>query len=302
MIYLGLSVLCSTFMILLFKWFPKYGVDNFQAIVINYYICILTGLFFTPPSLAQYHLLDPAALTWLLPAMILGTLFVSLFPLIGRSIQQYGATVTTIAGRTSMVMPIGAAIYLYGDSMSLGKLLGVLAAVLAIFFTALHPNPTQQYHEGELHLGKRFELPILPFVVFLGNGIIEIIFNHSRQFYVHETEYELFTIAIFSMAALIGSVRMLGKWFVGNVSQRHKQNLLAGIILGVPNYFSAYFFLLALEKSNLESSKIIPLNSIGIVVLASVGALLLFSEKLSRLNIVGIGLAVAAIWLISSAG
>lgn len=299
MIYLVLSILSSAFMMLLFKWFPRYKVDTFQAIVVNYQVCVLTGLLLTPPPADKLSIYNLTEQSWLLPAIILGASFVSCFPWIGRSVQKHGATVTTVAGRTSMIMPVSVAIYLYGDSLSLGKFLGLILALAAILLTSIHPNPTDTRRKDELSIGKRFTLPILPLMVFAMNGIIEIMFNYSQRYFVKEGQYEFFTIALFVAAAIIGMLSMLYTIFVSRTRKWAKQNLWAGIILGIPNYFSAYFLLLALEKSHLESSSVIPLNNIGIVILTCMGALLLFNEKLTRLSGIGLILAVVAICCIS---
>jgi uncharacterized membrane protein len=75
--------------------------------------------------------------------------------------------------------------------------------------------------------------------------------------------------------------------------------LLAGIIIGIPNYFSIWFLgkVIAAYKDN--SSAIIPINNMGIVLFSAVAAWVLFKEKLSFINWMGIGLAIAAIGLIA---
>ena len=70
-----------------------------------------------------------------------------------------------------------------------------------------------------------------------------------------------------------------------------------GIIFGVPNFFSLVFFLKAL--GSMDSSIVFPLVSIGVVVSSSLIGIIIFKEKLSRSNWIGIILSVCAIYLFS---
>jgi len=58
-------------------------------------------------------------------------------------------------------------------------------------------------------------------------------------------------------------------------------------------------FLLMALGSGLEGSFVFPVTNVGIIFITTIGAVWLFQERLSRLNWLGIALAVAAIGLIS---
>jgi drug/metabolite transporter (DMT)-like permease len=77
------------------------------------------------------------------------------------------------------------------------------------------------------------------------------------------------------------------------------KNLLAGIIIGIPNYFSIWCLVRFLKVSPWQSSASIPVNNMGIVLFSSVVAWLLFREKLSQINWLGIVLSLVAIYLIA---
>ena len=46
MLYLLLTILSTVGLIVVFKYFDRFGVDTFQAIVSNYYVCVIIGYFF----------------------------------------------------------------------------------------------------------------------------------------------------------------------------------------------------------------------------------------------------------------
>ena len=79
------------------------------------------------------------------------------------------------------------------------------------------------------------------------------------------------------------------------------KNLLGGVALGIPNYFSIYFLVQALRANGLESSTIFTLNNVAIVMLSTLLGIILFKEKLLAKNWLGIGLAVISLILVTLA-
>jgi drug/metabolite transporter (DMT)-like permease len=76
------------------------------------------------------------------------------------------------------------------------------------------------------------------------------------------------------------------------------QNLLAGIVLGVPNYFSIYYLIKALQSNSLSSSATIPINNIGVLFVVSMFGIFIFKEKLNKANYIGLLFTLLAILLI----
>ena len=95
-----------------------------------------------------------------------------------------------------------------------------------------------------------------------------------------------------TMAAIIHDVRKKKNNFT-------LKNILAGIILGIPNYFSIYFLFKALNFYSNNSAAVFPLNNVGIVVASTLIAIVAFGEKLSIKNIIGFILAILSIILMS---
>ena len=79
----------------------------------------------------------------------------------------------------------------------------------------------------------------------------------------------------------------------------HFYSLLAGIAIGLPNYFSIWCMVAALKQYPGNSSAIIPIINMGIVLSGTLAAVFFFRERLSVLNIVGIILSLGAIALIT---
>lgn len=100
------------------------------------------------------------------------------------------------------------------------------------------------------------------------------------------------------MAGLIGFAILIFQLVKGDFKFEFK-NLIGGIALGVPNYFSVYFLVEALRSDILESSGVFTVNNVAIVMTSTMLGISLFKEKLLRKNWIGIGLAVLSILFIA---
>ena len=138
----------------------------------------------------------------------------------------------------------------------------------------------------------------LPFILFVGSGLLDSLINHVQQKYVNEENSNAFLIAGFLSAAIIGFCILLFQYISKNRIFEWK-DVLAGILIGIPNYFSIWCLIHFLKQSPWESSASIPMNNMGIVLFSTLVAAILFKEKLSMINWVGIGLSAIAIYFIA---
>ena len=60
----------------------------------------------------------------------------------------------------------------------------------------------------------------------------------------------------------------------------HWKNILGGIALGIPNYYSMELLIKALQTEGMESSTLFTINNVSIVVLTTVFAVEFFKERL----------------------
>ena len=78
--------------------------------------------------------------------------------------------------------------------------------------------------------------------------------------------------------------------------------LVAGMLIGIPNYFSIWFLVQVLKTYGDSSAIMIPINNMSIVLLSAVTAWLFLGEKITARNWLGISLAVVAITMIAFGG
>lgn len=292
MIYLLLTILLNVFLSVVFKWFDRYRIDSMQAIVVNYWVCALTGSLLMgsyPVGVGSFN--QP----WLPWALVMGIGFFSIFNLIAYCTHTDGITTTTVANKLSMVIPACFALWLYADKMNPGKGAGILLAIPAIYLSA---------RTGDEEPGKKSRF-IWPLLLFLGSGLLDTLVNYiARQYFntgnagLDNAGQIVYLIHTFSVAGSVGALLVIILLLLGKRTFAWK-NILAGCLLGVPNYFSIHYFFRFLQSGFLQSSAAIPVNNIGIVLLSAIVAILFFKEKASPGRIIGLLLSVTAILLIA---
>jgi uncharacterized membrane protein len=107
-----------------------------------------------------------------------------------------------------------------------------------------------------------------------------------------------YLITAFSMAAALG-IAILSVQLVAGKQRFAWKAVLIGASIGIPNYFSIWCLMQVLKKYAGNSSAIIPINNMGIVLFSAVMAWLMFRERVSAVNWIGILLSLTAIALIA---
>ena len=291
MFYLIGSIVLTSYLTLAFKVCEKYRINIFQAIVFNYITCVITGSFVN----GSFPVNEEAVATpWFKWACVMGVLFVSIFNIMGLTTQKISVAVASVANKLSLIIPVVVSVYLYHETVQGWKMAGVLLALMAVVLTCYQSKE----EEGRKEKSARKWEYLLPFILFIGSGLLDALINHVQKQYVTEENKNAFLISGFLSAAVIGSILLIIQYSRGRQKFLVK-HLLAGIIIGIPNYFSIWCLVRYLKVSPWQSSASIPVNNMGIVLFSSIVAWLLFKEKLSKINWAGIVLSLIAIYLIA---
>jgi len=121
----------------------------------------------------------------------------------------------------------------------------------------------------------------------------------AQAFFIPDGARELFIMSLFGSAFSLGTLKLIADVISKRTSIKLK-NFLGGVLLGVPNFFSIYFLLKALEVPGAESSIVFSVTSLSIVMLAALLGFLFFGQRLNRINSIGILIAAIAIVLLSN--
>ena len=287
MIYLILSILISSLLFVIFKLFAVFKINTLQAIVINYSIALSFGVFTSNIALPISEIPQQP---WFIGAFCLGFLFIYVFNVMGITAQRNGLSVASVAGKMSVVIPIVVGIFIYKESVGFVKVIGILMALVAVYLSSAKSDTSPV----------KFKNLIFPLLLFIGSGCIDAGLKYVETTYVSDGAVPMFLATIFGCAFILGVFVVITQIINGKF-QFHWKNLLGGIALGIPNYYSMEFLIKALQTKGLESSTLFTINNVSVVILTTIFALLIFKEKLIRKNWIGIGLAVISILLVASA-
>jgi len=291
MIYLILSILSSTAIYIIFKYIDKFKISTFDIIIINYITASVLGFLLSDINQINISVFKNA---WVPFSAIIGVLFIIMFVVIARSSQVVGIAVTTVSNKMSVIIPIMVSIVIDPlDILTNLKSIGILLALVAVFLT-IYRKRKVDFHPRDIYL---------PIILFLGMGLVDSLVKYAQHHYVDDNILSLFTVVLFVMAAIAGLItKSIRKTPFADLIK--PKTFLWGIALGISNYGSLYFLIRTLNhKTNFENtfdgSIVFGINNLGIIALSVLFGLVVFKEKLLRINWIGIIIAFIAIYILS---
>ena len=284
-IYLLLSIVFSTFINLVFKWFSVFKVNKIQAILVNYLVCFSIGFILS----GDFNLLKIIGSDWFKYCIILGSLFVAIFLSMAMTTEKYGVSVNAVSAKMSVIIPVLFAYVYNSERLTIQFAVGILLSLLSIYLIT---------KKKQIIIPKKYIY--LPIIVFLGSGSIDTSLKLLELNYSNDISINTISYSIFLGAFLVGTTFYTIKNQF-NFSNWSSRNIISGIILGIPNYFSIYFLLTAIKSFSLKSAFVFGINNIGIVLLSTLLSVIIFKEKLTLINKFGVLISVLSIILIAYA-
>ena len=287
--FLIASIILTAWLTIAFKIVGRLGINNLQAIVFNYTVCVITGTIVNGSFPVNSSLIKEPWLPW---ALVMGCGFISLFNLAAYTVQKIGVAAATVAYKLSMVIPFVFSIYLYNEDATVLKIAGVAVALLAVWLTTRPAEKNKKEHKVS------WMIWAMPLLLFVGSGLLDAMIKYVEQAFINPGNQDAYLITAFCVAAAVGWLILFYLFSTGK-QQFSTKALVAGICIGIPNYFSIWCLLGALKGYSGNSSAIIPINNMGIVLFTALVAWFIFKEKLSATNWLGIALSLGAIALIA---
>lgn len=287
MLFVLMSVFCSVTVSVILKTARRYAVAIPQIIVWNYPMAaLLTWWFFRP----EFSDLAQSGLPWAI-YLPLAFLLPSVFFALGGSIRYTGIVRTEIAQRLSLFIPLVAAFWLFDEEPKMGSLVGVGIGLFAILCTI-------GWHRGAGASGggaKGMRVTgswLFPLLVFFGYGVCDIFFKAIAQ--ITAVPYTTSMFLVFVLAMLVAFGYLLYRRYF----QREAISIKAifwGLILGAFNFANILFYMKAHRALPDNPSMVFTGMNIGVITVGALVGMLFFREKLSRLNVIGLILAILSI-------
>lgn len=278
MLMLFTAIACSLAVSILLKLARQYDLQIAQSILVNYAVASLLCLFLLKPDLSI--LAAPSPHWGLLAA--LGVLLPSVFLIMARAVSLTGIALSDAAQRLSLFIPLLMAFLLFKEPANAYKLTGIAMALVALGCLVYKPqltSKTQGYQPLAALLG-----------VWLGYGVIDVLFKQLSK------TGAAFSSSLFASFVLAGGLLLL--WLFHKKTQWHRPSLIAGMILGLLNFGNIYAYIRAHQSFPDNPTLVFTAMNTGVIALGAITGMLAFKEKLSRTNLFGVILALAAIVLL----
>ncbi|MRX69354.1 EamA-like transporter family protein [Flavobacterium resistens] len=275
MLFLVLSILCSVTVGVIFKITRKYNTNAIQIITFNYVTALLLCYFTFSPNIIEVHADAP----WNIYAAV-GVLLPIVFLFLFFSIKHMGIVKTDAAQRLSLFIPIIAAWLIFKEEFNSYKVIGLVIGFVALLFILKKQS------------GNNENKWIYPAVVFLGFGIIDILFKQIALYTALPYTTSLFMVFDIALAV---SLLIVIYDVVLKKEKLQAKNILFGALVGMFNFGNILFYLKAHKAFAENPSTVFAGMNMGVIILGSLVGLLFFKEKLSKINFIGIFLALIAI-------
>ena len=275
MLFLILSVLCSVTVGVIFFFFLTYQVPATQIVAINYvFALVLCYLFFSP----DLTVLD-ASSPWEI-LISLGILLPVVFLFLATSIKYMGIVKTDAAQRLSIIISILGAWFIFGEQFSAFKLTALLFGFLAILL--ILNKPTENKENKWMY----------PTLVLLGFGVIDLLFKQIALTSTVPFTTSLFVV--FSIALVIMILFNIYEILFRKTKMDFKSIIFGGLV-GIFNFGNILFYLKAHQAFAENPSTVFAGMNMGVIMIGSLVGIFVFKEKVTKLNIAGLLLALIAV-------
>ncbi len=288
---LVLSISCSVAVSVLLKLARSQSIGIAQAVTLNYAVAGLLCWLLLRPSWEQ---LPATAGGWAILAA-LGVLLPSIFLVMAAAVNQAGIVRSDAAQRLSLFLPLAAAFLIFGETLSSDKLAGLVTAIAALLLLLMrnHGPATAGSTTGgsrNAPVPAAWQAPVCLLGVWLGYGTIDILFKQLAR---SGTAFASGLLVSFLMAGSLMIVTLVLRRI-----RWSRRDLIGGAILGLLNFGNIYFYIRAHQHFPENPTLVFTAMNIGVISVGTLVGAGIFRERLSRWNILGIALALAAIVLL----
>lgn len=275
--YLLLAILCSAMISLLMRLSTDKVKGNVSMLAVNYITCIAVASAFT--GVNNLFPADAALGNALTIGGIQGALYLLNFVLLQMNVRRSGVVLSSIFMKLGLLVSLAASILIFGETPTGLQIAGFVIAVAAIVLINMDGGESE----------KRGGIWLIVMLITGGLGdTMSKVFEQTGS----PALAPQFLLYTFGLALILCIALMIAK------KQRiGKPELLFGILIGVPNYFSAKFLLRSLEELN--AVIVYPTFSVGTILAVTLAGVVFFKERLSKRQWIAVAAILAALIMLN---
>lgn len=278
MTYLILAILCSVAVSVFLKLARKYNIQVEQAIAVNYIVASALTWFLLKPKLATIHTDQNSIVLF----STLGILLPLVFVFMAQAVRHAGIVKSDAAQRLALFIPILASFTIFGEALTQSRLIGLALAFSALFCLVFKPKDSRAQGTGS-----STQLMVSLFAVWVGYGVIDVLFKQIAKS-GSATPTNLFAAFVLSGIVMFG-------YLLIKRSRWNLASLIAGLLLGALNFGNILFYIRAHQTFSDNPTLVFAGMNVGVIALGTLVGAFAFRERISRINLLGIVLAISAI-------
>lgn len=275
MLFLILSVICSVTVGVIFKISRHYQVSAAQIVAYNYAFALELCYLVFSPDLKVLNASSP----WQI-FIPLGILLPIVFLFLAASIKYMGIVKTDVAQRLSLIISILGAWLFFGEQFSGLKLIALLFGFPALLLILNKPTENKENKW------------IYPALVLIGFGVIDLLFKQIAM--TSSLPFTTSLFVLFSIAFVIMILFNVYEMFFRKTKMDYKSILFGGLV-GIFNFGNILFYLKAHQSFAQNPSTVFAGMNMGVIVIGTLVGVFVFKEKVTKLNVIGLFLALLAI-------
>lgn len=277
MIYLLLAILSSALVSIIMRLSEKQVSGNVGMLAVNYLMCIIiAGIGSGFGNL--FPKVDGFAFT-LGIGLFNGLLYLAGFVLLQINVKRNGVVMSSTFMKLGVLVPMVVSIGFFGEKPEAIQLLGFCLAILAIILINFEKEQTTMGFKAGLIL-----------LLLAGGGgdamskVFEVLGNPALS--------EQFLLYTFGSALILCICLMAVK-----KEKMEKKAFFWGLLIGIPNFYSAKFLLKAL--GSVPAVITYPTYSIATIVVVSLTGIVFFKEKVGKRQKIAMGIIFVALALLN---
>ena len=277
MLYLILAIASSMLVSVCMRLSEGKAKNNISMLATNYAMCTLLSLAYAG-SVDLFPKAEGIGFALLL-GLISGAMYLGSFMLLQWNIRVNGVVLPATFMKLGVIVPTLTSIVAFGEVPRAAQVAGIVLAIAAILLI--------QLEKGSGRAKNALGLVIL-LIAGGSTDVLSKIYEEMGSAALSD-QYLLYTffvaLALCTLLAVVKGQKLTGK------------DIAFGLLVGVPNYYSARFLLLSL--SAVHAVVAYPTYSVGTIVLITLVGRAAFGEKLSRRQMIAMGVILAALILLN---
>ena len=288
MIYLILAIASSSLISIFMRLSENHIKNEMGMFMASYALCAALAVGFMDKSAPQLLLGTHDQHLTVILGIITGAFFLGGFLFLKYNMKYNGIVLSSTFIKLGVLIPTIMAIVVFGEVLSVLQIVGIAIAIAAIIIINFEKEPHGSNSIGESKNGNK---KILLLVLLLLGGLGDSMSNIFEKLGPDSGKDGFLLLTFFTAFVITIAIVILGK------KKLCKADLLFGLLVGVPNYFSARFLLASL--GSLEAVIVYPTYSVGTMVVVTIVGVIAFREKISKQKGLALGLIAVAIALLN---